>query len=211
MRHAPAISTSCHRLSVMLPVLSIVCHSNLGLSPLPVSSDGKRHVAVDEPRLSKKGRCRECDWRERVMQQERRKSLIFVSAVMVYFFGASGWWGGLAKAQSNSNDKGVIQGTVRDQQASLYGISVSAKGEGKNSTTFVFTNDRGEYAFPVLPADNYVISVGTKWQRAVKLGSSPVKVDFVVELGSGFLNQTSGARWINMLPGSAEGRKLLFT
>lgn len=73
--------------------------------------------------------------------------------------------------------------------------------------TAVFTDDNGAYIFPPLPRGNYVLSVGTKWQENVSLGSGSVTKDFVVELGPGFMNQTSGDNFLATLPGTEEGKR----
>lgn len=143
------------------------------------------------------------------MQQKQREVLILVSLVLVSF--VSGLWIDSGRAQEKSNGQGVIRGIVRDQQNPLYGILVKARGEGKNYTTSVFTDDRGEYLFPPLPPGDYVVSVGTMWQEKVSLGSSAVKQDFVVELGSGFMNQIGGGSWFDSLPGTAKEKSLLST
>ena len=143
------------------------------------------------------------------MQRKRRGILILVSMGLVYFLGGSGWWTEPGRAQEKSKDTGVIQGTVRDRQNPLHGILVKAQAEGKNVSTSVFTDDQGAYVFPPLPAGNYVVSVGMKWQEKVNLGSSPVRQDFAVELGPGFLNQTSGGSFLAVLPGTEAEKKIV--
>ena len=144
------------------------------------------------------------------MQRKRRGIFILVSMGLVYFLGGSRWWTEPGRAQEKSKDTGVIRGTVRDRQNPLHGILVKAQAEGKNVSTSVFTDEQGAYVFPPLPAGNYVVSVGMKWQEKVDLGSSPVRQDFAVELGPGFLNQTSGDSFLAVLPGTeAEKRNLV--
>ena len=120
-------------------------------------------------------------------------------------------WGALAplRAQEKSNPKSVIRGTVRDQHNPLYGILVTAKAEGKNVETSVFTDEHGDYDFPPLAAGSYTVTVGTKWQQKLTLDSAPVKQDFTVELGSGFYNQTSGGSVLSVLPGTDGEKKNL--
>ena len=141
------------------------------------------------------------------MQQKRTRVSIFIAMVLVFCLGGSGC--SSLMQPGDSADSGVIRGTVRDQQNPLYGILVKAKAEGKISSTSVITDEQGEYVFPPLPAGNYAVSVGSQWQETVSLDSSPVQQDFVVELGPGFMNQTSGVSWFSALPGTDEERKLL--
>ena len=137
------------------------------------------------------------------MQLKRTGMAIFSSIVSIFFLAGSRSWTVPAKATPDkANNKAVIRGTVRDQQNPLYGILVKAQGEGKNSFTSVFTDDHGDYVFPPLPSGNYVVSVGTKWQEKVALEAASVKKDFVVELGPGFYNQTTGDSFLGVLPGS---------
>ncbi len=141
------------------------------------------------------------------MHQKGRPALTLTS-VLFLFIGGS-FWMRSSRAEEKPDAKPVIRGIVRDQQHPLYGISVKAEAEGKNQITAVFTDDHGEYVFPPLPAGNYILSVGMNWQEKVELGSSPVKKDFVVELGPGFLNQTSGDSFLSVLPGSEEEKRNL--
>lgn len=146
------------------------------------------------------------------MQQKQSGLLIVVSMVVFCLLGGSGLWMASVSAQQESTSKGVIlQGTVRDQKNPLYGILVKAAAGGKNYLTSVFTDDNGAYIFPPMAPGDYVISIGTKWQEKVRLVSSPVKKDFVVELGPGFFNQTSGSRFIDFLPGTPEDKRRLYT
>lgn len=133
------------------------------------------------------------------MKRNRAEVVISFLIVLVCLLAPSANVG----AAQKQADKGVIRGTVRDRQNPLFGILVTAKADGKNSLTSVFTDDRGEYLFPPLPAGNYTLSVGTKWQEKVALDSTPIKKDFLVELGAGFYNQTSGDSYLAVLPGTA--------
>lgn len=99
----------------------------------------------------------------------------------------------------------VIRGTVRSTVGnSLYGILVKARGEGKNYATSVFTDGKGNYEFPPLPAGKYEVSVGTEWKASVQLGASAARQDFSVQLGTGFMNQTTGTSWLRVIPGREE-------
>lgn len=122
--------------------------------------------------------------------------------IILFCFLAGFSWIEDGRTAEKTPDKGVISGTVRDRQNALYGILVKASAEGKNSSTAVFTDEHGVYVFPPLASGTYVVSVGTQWQEKVTLDSSPVKKDFVVELGSGFINQTTGDSFLSVLPGT---------
>ena len=143
------------------------------------------------------------------MKQKHNQVWIAFAIVLACFLRGSEGRPEPAKAQDKSSDKGVIRGTVRDRQAPLYGILVTAKADGKNVSTSVFTDEHGEYVFPPLPAGNYQLSVGTKWQESVTLDAASVKKDFVVELGPWFLNQTSGDSFLGVLPGAEAEKKEL--
>jgi virginiamycin B lyase len=109
----------------------------------------------------------------------------------------------------NEQQEPVITGTVRTPDgSSLYGILVSAKGENEKYTTSVFTDDQGVYEFPPSPFGSYRVSVGTLWSETVNLTSSGAVQDFIVEMGPGFMNQTTGVSWFN-LPGTPTEKKRL--
>ena len=110
----------------------------------------------------------------------------------------------------NEQQEPAITGTIRTSDGSpLYGILVSAKGEGQKYTTSVFTDDQGVYEFPPLPFGSYRVSTGTLWSETVNLTSSGSTQDFIVELGTGFMNQTTGASWSSLLPGTQADKKRL--
>jgi virginiamycin B lyase len=139
-----------------------------------------------------------------------QRNLRSAARVMLTFCAIVGLGTGIQSRAAEKPAQGsVISGKVRDQQNSLYGIAVKAGAEGKNVFTSVFTDDKGEYSFPPLPPGNYVVSVGAKWQEKVALDSSPVKRDFVVELGPDFVNQTSGGSLLAVLPGDNTQKKNL--
>ncbi len=110
----------------------------------------------------------------------------------------------------NELQEPAITGTIRTSDGSpLYGILVSAKGEGQIYTTSVFTDDQGVYEFPPLPFGSYRVSTGTLWSETVNLTSSGATQDFIVEFGPGFMTQTTGASWLKLLPGTQADKKRL--
>jgi len=108
-----------------------------------------------------------------------------------------------------NNATAVIQGTVRSPDgAALYGISVSTKGAGKIDTTYVFTDEDGNYDFPPLPLGEYQVAVGTAQLVTVQLAAAGANQDFdEVQLGPDLLNQINGPGWLNAVPGSEEVKK----
>ena len=104
----------------------------------------------------------------------------------------------------------AITGTLRTSDGSpQHGILVSATGEGQKDTTSVFSDDQGVYAFPPLALESYRVFVGTPWSERVTLTSSGATQDFTVELEPGFMNQTTGVSWFNLLPGTSADKKRL--
>ncbi len=78
-------------------------------------------------------------------------------------------------SNENEQQEPTITGTIRTSDGSpLYGIRVSAKRDGQNSTTSVFTDDQGVYEFPPLSVGSYRVSTGTLWSETVNLTSSGV-------------------------------------
>ncbi len=110
----------------------------------------------------------------------------------------------------NEPQESAITGTIRTSDGSpQHGILVSATGEGQKDTTSVVSDDQGVYAFPPLPLGFYRVFVGTLWSEMVNLTSSGATQDFTVELGPGFMNQTTGVSWFNLLPGTSADKKRL--
>ena len=104
----------------------------------------------------------------------------------------------------------ALIGTVRTVEGEpLYGILVSAQGEDQKYITSVYTDDQGVYRFPSLPDGSYRLSVGTLWSEQVSLTSSGATQDFSVELGPGFMTQTTGTSWFNLLSGTPADKKRL--
>lgn len=110
------------------------------------------------------------------------------------------------RAQSKTD--GTIRGTVSSASGEpLYGILVTARGKGKNVKTSVFTQEDGRYEFPPLPLGPYQVSTGTAWQADATLTEAGVTQNFTVTLGPKFINQTSGASWFALMPGTEDEKK----
>ena len=113
-------------------------------------------------------------------------------------------------AAEDGKSEAVIRGTVRSSDGTaLYGIFVRARGVGKSSTTYVYTDDKGIYEFPPLPLGAYQVSVGIAWKQTVQLAPSGATQDFIVELGPGLVNQVTGTSLLKVIPGSEEEKTRL--
>lgn len=105
---------------------------------------------------------------------------------------------------------GALTGILRSPDGQpLNGILVKARLDDSNSTVYVFTDEKGRYQFPKLPAGRYQINVG-KNIETVMVSHGPTTQDFVIELGLEFFRQTTGASWARLLPGTEEEKKALF-
>ena len=132
------------------------------------------------------------------------------AALLIASFLMTGYSCTATSSEANAQQEPAITGTIRTSDGSpLYGILVNAKGEGQKYTTSFVTDDQGLYEFPPLPFGFYRVSVGTQWSERVNFTSSGVTQDFVVELGPGFMTQTTGTSWLNLLPGTQEDKKRL--
>lgn len=115
------------------------------------------------------------------------------------------------RASQGVASEGVIHGSIQTAEGERQsGILVTARGRGRNLATTVFSNEQGEYRFPPLPRGVYEVSVGTSWKEEVRLEGPTAERDFTVALGSGFLNQTTGASWARLIPGTEAEKKALY-
>jgi streptogramin lyase len=100
----------------------------------------------------------------------------------------------------------MLWGTVRSTDGRpLQGIIISARNTGKTFTTSVFTDEQGDYFFPMLDRGRYRI-----WAEAVGYGEEQVEVtldpskdarqDFTLKTLPDFTMQLSGAEWVQALP-----------
>jgi hypothetical protein len=113
-------------------------------------------------------------------------------------------------AAEDGKREAVIRGTVRSSDGTaLYGIFVRARGVGKSSTTYVYTDEKGSYDFPPLPLGAYQVSVGIAWTQAVQLSASGATQDFSVQLGPGLVNQVTGTSLLKVIPGSEDEKTAL--
>ncbi|MBI4445324.1 MAG: hypothetical protein HY645_05380 [Acidobacteria bacterium] len=112
---------------------------------------------------------------------------------------------------SAAEETAILRGTTRSVEGSpLYGILVKAQAKGSNVATWVFSDSNGQYEFPPLSPAEYEISVGKKWTKSVKLVSGGAVLDFQVQLGPDFMNQTTGTTWAALLPGSEAEKASLY-
>ena len=112
-----------------------------------------------------------------------------------------------------------LWGTVTDVSGEpMEGVAVSARAAGKTTTMSVFTDEQGQYFFPLLAppfeAGTYRVwaqAVGYQLVRAeVPLASAqPAAQDFALTTIDDFTHQLSGAEWLDALPADTrENRRL---
>ncbi len=114
-----------------------------------------------------------------------------------------------ARARSASSDSGVLlTGNVTADVPKMEGVVVSARADGSNITTTVYTDDRGDYYFPRLDAAHYEVWAQTGGyataHASLQLSGNSVKhQDFALvkmktaeEMG----RQMTGAEWLDSLP-----------
>ena len=115
----------------------------------------------------------------------------------------------IAVSQSTSTLAGtMLTGAVRDANGKpMEGVVVSARDVEKTFTTSVFTDEHGNYFFPVLDKARYrvwVQAVGYEAGRA-ELSLDPAKnsrQDFTMKTVQDFAIQLSSAEWVAaLLPG----------
>ncbi len=109
---------------------------------------------------------------------------------------------GLAAAPANSR----LRGQVRDAAGRpLDGAAVSVKGPGTTITTSVYTDGRGAFVFPLLPAGRYDV-----WAQATGFGTAKATVDLspaqaaapalALTALADFGAQLTGDQWFDALP-----------
>jgi len=101
-----------------------------------------------------------------------------------------------------------LVGTVKSSDGKpMEGVTVSARAQDKNTTTSVYTDQKGEYYFPPLDAGQYRIwaqAVGfelTRTEQAITPGKK-IEQDFTLKPVADFSRQLSDAEWIESLPDS---------
>src|SRR5262249_51123299 len=67
----------------------------------------------------------------------------------------------------------VLTGAIKSPSAdAMGGVTVSAKADGRTTTTTVFTDDTGNYSFPPLPAGSYRV-----WAQALGFETAKAEID----------------------------------
>ena len=101
----------------------------------------------------------------------------------------------------------MLTGSLRSADGKpLEGVVVSARHVSKTFTTSVFSDEKGDYFFPVLDAGQYRVwaqAVGFEAGRA-ELSLDPnkeVRQNFTLKTNDDFAPQLSGAEWLAALPG----------
>lgn len=121
--------------------------------------------------------------------------------------GATALGAAMAGAGAKAAAQGAaLSGTIRTVEGTaLEGIVVSARASDRTFTTSVFTDARGEYAFPGLDAGRYRV-----WAQAVGFEAGKVEVElgagkrtkqnFALKPARDYTMQLSGSEWMAALP-----------
>ncbi|OFV97471.1 MAG: hypothetical protein A3F68_07570 [Acidobacteria bacterium RIFCSPLOWO2_12_FULL_54_10] len=106
-----------------------------------------------------------------------------------------------------AEDQGsVLRGSIRaGSEQNLEGFTVSAKADGSVITTTVYTDAKGQYVFPTLPAGKYRV-----WAQAVGFapteaqlsldGMKAARQDLTLNSIDDFSHQLTGTEWMAALP-----------
>src|SRR5437867_4202606 len=100
----------------------------------------------------------------------------------------------------------MLMGTIRSTNGKpMEGVTVSARGLRKTFTTSVFTDQQGNYYFPMLDKGQYRIwaqAVGYEAGRAETAldPATETRRDFTLKPIADFSAQVSGAEWLEGLP-----------
>jgi virginiamycin B lyase len=141
------------------------------------------------------------------MKNAKAWKVVIVGLVLIVVTGAAAVLLPRAAVEAAQTGNAVIRGRVLSLEgAPLYGILVRARGEGKNYTTSVFTDENGSYDFPSLPSGNYQVWVGSAAKQTVRLSPSGASQEFKVRLGPDFMNQTTASTLWAQIPAN-EGKK----
>ncbi len=133
----------------------------------------------------------------------RFRFLILVGALAAVWLAA-----GLPVATQAQSGGAVLRGTIKAQDGkALEGVAVSARANGSIITTSVWTNQRGEYVFPAMPAGAYDVwaqAVGfTRTTATPKLaGSGTVQQDLTLPPYAEMWRQFDDIEWYESLPGN---------
>ena len=109
----------------------------------------------------------------------------------------------------------MLHGSIRSTNGNpLEGVVVSAREVTKTFTTSVFTDEQGNYFFPVLDKGRYRVwaqAVGFEAGRADAMldPGKETRQDFTLKTIDDFSMQLSGAEWVAALPGNTfEDRRM---
>jgi streptogramin lyase len=122
----------------------------------------------------------------------------------------------LSPAQSANTLAGtMLAGKIQAANGKpLEGVTVSARDVEKTFTTSVFTDEQGNYFFPVLDKGRYrlwVQAVGFETERT-ELSLDPAKdsrVNFTLQTLDDFTMQLTSGEWMDALPGDTIGNRRL--
>src|SRR5690348_12294048 len=117
------------------------------------------------------------------------------------------------RAYAADESGSLLAGTVKsDSGEKMAGVTVSAKAEGRNITTSVFTDQQGDYYFPPLAPGEYQV-----WAQADTFETARAKVnvtgtrhqDFTLKPLKDFQRQLTGDQLLASLPDSTPGDRRL--
>jgi len=121
----------------------------------------------------------------------------------------------IAVSPAANADDAILSGTVTSVAGEkLDGVTVSAKPAGGTVTTTVFSDARGDYYFPPLPAGKYRV-----WAQAVRFATGNAEIDlraarkqaFVLKPMSDFVRQLPGNVMLAALPEDTDQDKRMKT
>jgi streptogramin lyase len=135
----------------------------------------------------------------------RCAAIVFIAMVGLWLAG----WSESRTSAAGATD--ILSGTVRDAGGAMEGIAVSARSTAPETfmTTTVYTDAKGSYIFPPLPAGSYEMwaqAVGFHAGRAtVNLANRKVSKNFSLNAiadksSPAYTNQLNGAEWLQALP-----------
>ena len=137
----------------------------------------------------------------RMFSAERAGGMLILAIVAVVL-AASCWLRAYGADESGS----LLAGTVKSESGEkMAGVTVSAKAEGRNITTSVFTDQQGDYYFPPLAPGEYQV-----WAQADTFETARAKVnvtgtrhqDFTLKPLKDFQRQLTGDQLLASLPDS---------
>lgn len=140
------------------------------------------------------------------MRTSNVAAILSITAIGLAAVAALPIHGAAAPAPAQQSVPPGVMGVIRDTHGKpLNGVAVSARSSERTFTTSVYTDERGEYVFPQLPAGTYQL-----WAQAVQFsteraqltlnGLHTAKRDFTVKPLVDYEAQLTGVEWYDALP-----------